>query len=65
MSREEVTQLLVAWGEGDEEALANLIPLVEAELRRIARRRMRQERPDHTLQTTALINEAYIRLIKS
>ena len=65
VSREEVTQLLVAWGQGDQEALANLIPLVEGELRRIAKRRMRQERPDHTLQTTALVNEAYIRLIKS
>jgi len=65
VSREEVTQLLEAWRQGDQEALANLIPLVEAELRRIASRRMRQERPDHTLQTTALVNEAYVRLIKS
>ena len=59
----EVTQLLLAWNEGDESALEKLVPLVYEELRRLARRRMRLERPDHTLQTTALINEAYLRLV--
>ncbi|HKQ75355.1 MAG TPA: sigma-70 family RNA polymerase sigma factor [Blastocatellia bacterium] len=59
----EITQLLQAWRDGDEEALAHLIPLVEDELRRLAKRYMSRERRDHTLQTTALINEAYQRLI--
>lgn len=59
----EVTQLLLAWNEGDESALEKLVPLVYEELRRLAKRRMRLERPDHTLQTTALINEAYLRLV--
>jgi len=59
----EVTQLLLAWNDGDERALEKLVPLVYEELRRLARRRMRLERPDHTLQTTALINEAYVRLV--
>jgi len=59
----EVTQLLLAWNEGDESALVKLVPLVYNELRRLARRRVRLERPDHTLQTTALINEAYLRLV--
>jgi RNA polymerase sigma factor (TIGR02999 family) len=59
----EVTQLLIAWNDGDQSALERLIPLVHAELRRIARRYMRNERPGHTLQTSALINEAYLRLI--
>ena len=59
----DVTQLLVAWSEGDKAALERLVPLVYAELRRVAHRRMRDERPDHVLQTTALINEAYLRLI--
>ncbi|HKH99513.1 MAG TPA: sigma-70 family RNA polymerase sigma factor, partial [Candidatus Sulfotelmatobacter sp.] len=59
----EVTQLLLAWNDGDESALEKLAPLVYAELRRLAKRRMRLERPDHTLQTTALINEAYLRLV--
>jgi RNA polymerase sigma-70 factor, ECF subfamily len=65
VNRNEVTQLLVAWGQGDREALASLIPLVDRELQRIAKWHMRQERPDHTLQTTALVNEAYIRLFES
>ena len=65
MNRNEVIQLLVAWGQGDPAALAGLVPLVEGELRRIAKWHMRQERRDHTLQTTALVNEAYIRLIES
>jgi RNA polymerase sigma factor (TIGR02999 family) len=58
-----VTELLLAWNEGDESAFRQLVPIVHAELRRIARRQMRRERDDHTLQTTALINEAYLRLI--
>src|SRR5438132_2172109 len=57
-----VTQLLRAWGEGDDRALDALVPLVEAELRRLARGYMARERRGHTLQTTALINEAFIRL---
>ena len=59
----EITRLLVAWGEGDQAALAELAPLVEAELRRLAHLYMRRERPGHTLQTSALVNEAYVRLI--
>jgi len=59
----EVTQLLMAWNDGDQSALERLIPLVHAELHRIARRYMRSERAGHTLQTSALINEAYLRLI--
>jgi RNA polymerase sigma-70 factor (ECF subfamily) len=62
-SNHEVTQLLRAWSEGDDQALAKLTPLVYRELHRIAHRYMRQERSNHTLQTTALINEAYVRLI--
>jgi RNA polymerase sigma factor (TIGR02999 family) len=58
-----VTALLHAWSAGDSTALDRLIPLVHSELRRLARRYMRRERPDHTLQTTALINEAYLRLV--
>jgi RNA polymerase sigma-70 factor, ECF subfamily len=58
-----VTDLLLAWGRGDESALEQLVPLVHAELHRLARRQMRGERNDHTLQTTALVNEAYLRLI--
>ena len=59
----EITQLLQAWGKGDETALAKLTPLVHAELRRLARHYMGRERPGHLLQTTALVNEAYLRLI--
>lgn len=62
-SPKEITQLLVAWGEGDQAALNELAPLVDAELRRLAHHYMGRERPGHTLQTSALINEAYIRLI--
>ena len=58
-----VTQLLVAWGDGDQTALDQLVPLVNEELRRLARGYMRRERPGHTLQTTALVNEAYLRLV--
>jgi len=59
----QVTQLLLAWGEGERAALDELLPLVYEELRRLAHRYMAGERPDHTLQTTALVNEAYLRLI--
>ena len=59
----EVTDLLTAWGEGDQAALQKLVPLVHAELHRLARRQMTRERRDHTLQTSALVNEAYLRLI--
>jgi RNA polymerase sigma factor (TIGR02999 family) len=59
----ETTRLLKAWSEGDETALERLVPLVDAELRRLARHYLRQERPGHILQTTALVNEAWVRLI--
>ena len=62
-STHEITQLLVAWNNGDAVALDQLTPLVHRELHRIARRYMAAERPDHILQTTALVNEAYLRLI--
>jgi RNA polymerase sigma factor (TIGR02999 family) len=58
-----VTRLLKAWGGGDKAALEELAPLVERELRRLARHYMRHERPGHTLQPTALVNEAFVRLI--
>lgn len=61
-STPEVTQLLVAWREGDQNALDDLLPLVYDELRRIARRYLSREVPGHTLQATALVNEAYLRL---
>src|SRR5438128_506881 len=59
----DVTQLLLEWSSGDRRALDDLTPLVYAELRRLARSYMRRERPDHTLQTTALVHEAYVRLV--
>ena len=62
-SSENVTELLVAWSDGDEAALDRLTPLVYNELHRLARRYMRREHPGHTLQTSALVNEAYIRLV--
>jgi RNA polymerase sigma-70 factor (ECF subfamily) len=62
-SQNEVTQLLLAWSDGDKAALEELTPLVYAELRRLAERYMRRERAGHPLQTTALVNEAYVRLI--
>jgi RNA polymerase sigma factor (TIGR02999 family) len=62
-SSQAVTRLLLAWGQGDEAALAQLLPVVHDELRRLARRHMGHERPGHTLQATALVNEAYMRLI--
>ena len=58
----EVSRLLVAWRRGDPDALDRLMPLVYDELRRLAQRHLRGERPDHTLQTTALVHEAYLRL---
>ena len=57
-----LTELLNAWGDGDDSALEQLMPLVYEELRRLAHSCMRGERPGHTLQTTALVNEAYLRL---
>lgn len=60
--QEEVTQLLIAWSNGDQAALDKLFPLIYAELRRLASGYMRRERADHTLQTTALVHEAYLRL---
>jgi RNA polymerase sigma factor (TIGR02999 family) len=59
----EVTSLLAASSQGDEEALNKLLPLVYAELRKLASRYLRRERPDHSLQATALVHEAYLRLI--
>jgi RNA polymerase sigma-70 factor, ECF subfamily len=59
----EVTELLVAWTEGDQTALEKLTPVVYKELYRLARHYMAAERPDHTLQATALVNEAYLRLV--
>jgi RNA polymerase sigma factor, TIGR02999 family len=60
---DDVTRLLLDWSNGDREALDKLMPLVYAELRQMARRYMRAERTDHTLQTTALVHEAYMRLV--
>lgn len=61
--QQDVTQLLVNWSNGDQAALEELTPLVYGELRRLASRYLRRERPDHTLQSTALVHEAYMRLI--
>lgn len=60
--RDEITQLLQAWSEGDQNALERLAPAVYDELRRLASGYMKRERPGHSLQTTALVNEAYVRL---
>jgi RNA polymerase sigma-70 factor (ECF subfamily) len=59
----DISKLLCAWSDGDQGALERLTPIVYDELRRLARRYMRRERPGHSLQTTALVNEAYIRLV--
>jgi RNA polymerase sigma factor (TIGR02999 family) len=59
-----INKLLADWGQGDEEAREALIPLVYNELRRQARRHLRGERPDHTLESAALVNEAYLRLVR-
>ena len=63
LSSKQITQLLQAWRAGDESALKHLVPLVKTELRRLARGYMANERAGHVLQTTALVNEAYLRLI--
>jgi RNA polymerase sigma factor (TIGR02999 family) len=60
---DDINRLLRAWSDGDQRALGELTPIVYAELRRLAHRYMRGERPGHSLQTTALVNEAYIRLV--
>src|SRR6185295_15443408 len=60
---DDVSEMLRAWSEGDQGALDRLTPIVYAELRRLAHRYMRRERPDRDLQTSALVNEAYIRLV--
>ena len=62
-SPNDVTQLLAAWGNGDQAALDQLMPLVYSELHRIAHRYIKKERPGHTLQTSALLNEAFVRLV--
>jgi RNA polymerase sigma factor (TIGR02999 family) len=62
---EDLTQLLLRWRSGDETALDQLMPLVYSELRRLARQCLRGERAGHTLQTTGLVNEAYLRLVRS
>jgi RNA polymerase sigma-70 factor (ECF subfamily) len=59
-----VSQLLVQWKAGDQEALQTLVPIVYKELRAVAHRYLRRERPDHTLQTTALVHEAYLKLVE-
>jgi RNA polymerase sigma-70 factor, ECF subfamily len=62
-AQQDVSELLIAWNDGDKTALDKLMPLVYVELRKLAHRHMRRERPDHLLQTTALISEAYLRLV--
>lgn len=62
-STHEVTELLIEWSNGDKAALDKLMPLIHEELRRLAHHYMSNERPGHTLQTTALVNEAYLRLV--
>jgi RNA polymerase sigma factor (TIGR02999 family) len=64
LSSAPVTELLAKWGAGDEEALRDLVPLIYQELRRLAHRYLQGERPDHTLRSTALVHEAYLRLSK-
>ena len=62
---QQITQLLQSWNQGDQGAIEQLVPLVYDELHRLARRYMSDERPGHVLQTTALVNEAYLRLVDS
>ena len=62
-SPDAITQLLIDWGEGDQAALDRLMPLVYSELRRLATNYLRRERAGHTLQPTALVNEAYLKLV--
>ena len=64
-SQQQITELLLAWNEGDERALDRLMPLVHDELHRLAHHYMTRERSAHPLQTTALVNEAYLRLVDS
>jgi len=64
ISPSQVTKLLLQWKHGDQEAPRVLLPLVYDELRRLARHHLRSERPDHTLQSTALVHEAYLRMVK-
>lgn len=61
----EITRLLRAWGDGEDSALDRLIPLIHSELHHLAQRYMQRERASHTLQTTALVNEAYLRLVNA
>lgn len=63
VAQQEITELLIEWNSGDESALARLMPHVERELRRIASQHMRRESPGHLLQTSALFNEAYLKLV--
>ena len=63
-SSNEITQLLAAWGNGDQNALDQLMPLVYSELHRLAHRHIKRERPGHTLQTSGLLNEAFLRLVE-
>lgn len=63
-SSKQVSEILVQWGNGDRKALEDLLPLVYNELRRLARYHLRQQRANHTLQTTALVHEAYLRLVQ-
>jgi RNA polymerase sigma-70 factor (ECF subfamily) len=63
LSSEGVTQLLIDWGKGDQAALEKLMPLVYSELRRLASNYLRRDRGEHTLQPTALVNEAYLKLV--
>src|ERR1041385_7736346 len=65
MVPQRITELLLAWNAGDQESLQQLIPLDNVELRRLAHQYMAGERPGHLLQTTALVNEAYLRLVDS
>src|SRR5436189_1600323 len=61
--REHVTRMLMEWSKGDPEAAVRLMPLVYEELRQLARQYLQRERPDHTLQATGLVHEAYLRLV--
>jgi RNA polymerase sigma factor (TIGR02999 family) len=64
-SSKQVSELLLHWGKGDRQALESLLPLVYEELRRLARSHLRQHRPNHTLQTTAVVHEAYLRMAEN
>ena len=64
LCEDKITRLLEGWSSGDQEAAEQLLPLVYEELRRIAARQLRQERGDHTLQPTAIVHEAYLRLVR-